>query len=385
FCPLDAVRDWNRVYGRRGFAQYQCVLQIERDPSAVRRFFEVLTAVALLQGRACRVDAAVVEIGLGGRYDATNVLPARVCVITNISLDHTRHLGSSTRQVAWNKAGIIKAGSTVLTAETSPAPLAVIRRQAGSCKGHLIAIPPAAARADPDGTWSFDLKSVRAAAGDRLLGGRLSGVRLKMAGCFQGRNALLGMAAAAALSASGGPAVKRAHLAAGLKAAHLPGRLEIRQAARHRLIILDGAHNPAAAASLAAALKTLLAPGRAMTILFGVLADKDAAGITRPLFPLAARLILCRPRRKRARAPRTLLAYVPPGVEAKVVNDPTRAYRSALLATPAGGTLLVTGSFSLLGDLAASTSRLKHVPSAQLPSLRRRRAMTREQVLAANG
>lgn len=351
-----------------------CIRRLRRAGSLPHHptFFEVLTAVALLHGRARRVEAAVLEIGLGGLHDATNIVPERVAVVTNVDLDHAAQLGHTLARVGANKAGIIKGNGLALTADPRPATrrqLAARARQTGAL---FLSLPAGAARHRPDGTWDLDLAIARRAwtrgAGRPPV--RLRDVRLGMRGIFQGRNAALACAAAAGLAAtiSSRPVALTARtLRRGLANARLPGRFEMRRAPGGRTMILDGAHNPAAVQRIAAELAAAGSDGRSgpdrrattggLTLLFGVMADKDAAGMAAALFPYAARLVLTRPRTPRALPPRGLLPFVPPGRPARIVADPEAALRTALTLTPPGGTLLACGSFYLLGDIAAGVRR----------------------------
>jgi len=146
-------------------------------------------------------------------------------------------------------------------------------------------------------------------------------------------------------------------LLAGLGAAHLRGRHEQRRARGGRRVLLDVAHNPAACAALAADVGRTLGE-RSVTLLFGVMHDKDAAAMLAALVPPASRVVLCRPRHPRARPPVTLRPLISGHVASQVVPDPDEAWERALRITPPGDVLLVTGSFYLLGDLARRSARL---------------------------
>jgi dihydrofolate synthase/folylpolyglutamate synthase len=359
-------------------------------------FFETLTAAALLHGRDRRVDAVVLEVGLGGRYDATNAFPARVGVITNIGLDHVRHLGPTLPSIAANKAGIIKPGQTLICGERRPEAYHVLRgraRERGAC---LVRLPARAARQRRDGSWDLDLSAARRAAGitdrggttlsagaagkshapdDGGSGGRsetggagggrlpeLSGVRLAMEGVHQGRNAAIAVAAATALAAVlPGIEPRPEGIRLALGRARLPGRFELRRLGDGRLLILDGGHNADAAEVLAETVRRRL-PGRPLTLLFGVMADKNTDRMGRTLFPLARRVVLCRPDRKRTLPPSRLLPVARElGISRRVVADPCRAFDLAVADTPRGGVLLVTGSFFLLGDIWPRVAGLRRV------------------------
>jgi dihydrofolate synthase/folylpolyglutamate synthase len=356
-------------------------------------YFEVLTAAALLQARAAKVTAAVFEIGLGGRYDATNVIPAPVAVITGIDRDHTEYLGKSLKKIAWNKAGIIKKDQTVLTLESRAELLTVFRQECRRRGATLVQVPGRCARRRQAGrssqqgpltggkkrpgdapggsqgradVWNLDLRVAQRVSGSDRLPGRLAGVRLGLRGPHQGPQAVLALAAAGNLLAvTGGvgpPAVKALRMA--LAGVHLPGRLECRLMSHRRLLVTDAAHNPAAAALLAGEIRAM-AQGRPVTLLFGALTDKDAGAMILPFLDLVDTVKLTSIRHHRGMKIKDLNALSRnifgkgrtsagtadrPGSH-KVFDDPGAAWTAARAATPPGGILLVAGSFYLLGDL----------------------------------
>ena len=217
--------------------------------------FEVLTAVAFWYFAKKKVDYAVVEVGLGGRLDATNVLTPQVSVITNIDLEHTQVLGKTLKKIAAEKAAIIKTGVPVVTAETKKIPLAVMKKEAKRKKSLLLAV-----RYEPEG-----------------LGGSLLGEHQKLnAAC-----------AISAVRLSGARATK-AHITKGLQKAQWPGRFQI--VSKKPLVIVDGAHNPAGAKALTATLKKLY-PKTKFTIIYGCQKTKDFKGCLKHLKPVIARLI----------------------------------------------------------------------------------------------
>ncbi len=317
-------------------------------------YFEVLTAAALLQARAGHATAGVFEVGLGGRFDATNVIPAQVAVITSIDRDHTEYLGKSLARIAWNKAGIIKADQDVLTLEPRRELRRVFRDECRRRGARFTSLSRRIARRRGPGTWDLDLAAARPGAGRRLPA-QLTGVRLGLRGTHQGAQAVLGVVAATALLARTGghlPAVKV--LRPALAGVHLPGRMECRRLTGGRMLILDAAHNPAAMKCLADEMRGLCGD-RPVTLLFGVLADKDAAAMMRPLARLVDTVILTQPKHPRGMKLKALKKILPPHDAAFI--DPRAALRAALASTPKGGVLLVAGSFYLLGDLWADIRR----------------------------
>ena len=224
--------------------------------------FEFLTAVAFAWFRERRVEAAVIETGLGGRLDATNVIRRPLLtVITNVGRDHTDWLGSSIPSIAREKAGIIKPGVPVVTGATGAA-LSVVRQTARRRGAPLVRI---------------------GSREERLLRRRLP--RLPLRGAHQRRNAAIAFSAAELLAKRGG-SVEKLAIIRGLRTASWPGRLErfiVRGPFGRRTVWLDGAHNPPGAAALAAFLR---ASGlRGLSVLFGVLKDKDAAAMIDSLVP----------------------------------------------------------------------------------------------------
>jgi len=317
-------------------------------------YFEVLTAAALLQARAGHATAGVFEIGLGGRFDATNVLPAQVAVITGIDRDHTEYLGNSLRRIAWNKAGIIKSEQDVYTLESRRALLRVFRAECRSRGARFTSLPGDVAQRSGIGTWDLDLAGARPVAGHRLPA-RLGGVRLGLRGERQGAQAVLGVTAAIALLArTGGRLPSTTALRRALAGVSLPGRCERRRLGHGRLLVVDVAHNPAAMTCLAHEVRDL-AGDRPVTLLFGVLADKDAAAMMQPLAKLVDTVILTQPKNRRGMKVKALKEIL--DLQATAFVDSRAGWRAALAATPKGGILLVTGSFYLLGDLWADIRR----------------------------
>jgi len=224
--------------------------------------FEILVTLAL-GWLGPRVDRLVVEVGMGGRLDSTNVLDLGVAIVTNVSLDHRRHLGDTVGQIAAEKAAIVKAGDVVVT---------------GASGSALEVVEEAAARAGAAAVWRLGREiAVRA----RSLGWEGSevdvrgpgfehrGLRLRLVGAFQPANAALAVAAAHALGDATPEAVTR-----GLDEARWPGRLE---RIGERLVV-DGAHNPQGMRALVTSLRTLL-DDEPVTVVFGAMADKDVKEI----------------------------------------------------------------------------------------------------------
>ncbi len=285
-------------------------------------FFEVLTAVGFTAFAAAGVELAVVEVGMGGRLDATNVLAPRLAVITPIGLDHEAFLGSTLAAIAGEKAGIVKPGQRALvSAPQVEAARAVLRARARATGVEFLEI------AAPDA----------AAAPPTPLRGR-----------HQRENAALAARVCALLGECGFP-VPPAAVARGFAAVDWPGRLETVCASPE--IILDGAHNPLAARALAAFLDEYRSARPAPVLIYASMRDKAVAEIGEILFPRAAAVVFTAPRQPRALAPEAL-ARACGGLapHAETAPDYPAALAAALRLAPAAAPIVVCGSLYLVGE-----------------------------------
>jgi dihydrofolate synthase/folylpolyglutamate synthase len=297
--------------------------------------FEAGTALALDHFCRERVDVAVLEVGLGGRLDATTVGAPRVVALGPIDYDHQHELGDTLTLIAAEKAAIIRTG-VAFSARQDPEALSVITRRAAEV-GVPLWLEGRDLRVTPLG---FTLEAQRLHLEGP--GWRFPDVACGLLGVYQPGNALLAAAAARALGAD------EAAIRAGLRGARWPGRFQIFR--RDPLVILDGAHNTAGARALAVSLAAYF-PGRPITFVIGVMADKDAGGILAALRPLAARFILTAPANPRAAAPEALRPLLPAATRVDIARTP----REALLAASRDrdGLVCVAGSLSLVGDVLA--------------------------------
>lgn len=307
-------------------------------------FFEIITAGALSWFADVAVESAVVEVGLGGTWDATNVVDGTVAVVTNISVDHVEYLGSSREGIADDKAGIIAPGSTLVLGETDP-----------DLVGRFL--DRGAARVLRRGV-DFGVTSNSLAHGGRLLSlstpeDAYTDILLPLHGAHQADNAALALAATEAFTGAPLPAdvVENA-----FAATSAPGRLEV--VGHQPLVVLDGAHNVAGARAMLAAISEEFAPGP-RTLLVGLLREKDAREMLDALDAGSAEQIVCaRPPSPRAMEPSELAdAALSLGVDADrmaVVDAPREALEVARGATVPGGQLLVTGSLYLVGAVRSS-------------------------------
>jgi dihydrofolate synthase / folylpolyglutamate synthase len=315
--------------------------------------FELLTAAALWLFREHDVEFAVLEVGLGGRWDATSVVAPSVAVITGIALDHTAILGSTVEEIAADKAAIIKPTSTPVLGPGTEGLDAIFLHRADQ-----YGLPVRAVRADVEFSPVVEDRTIRFRIAERpsAPGGvtmlDVDGVDARYeelavaAPSYQAANAATAIAAA---EAALGRALDPARVRVALAALTLPGRFELLRA--EPPVIVDGSHNPAAAAVLADAIREAFPdPRRRPALLLGILADKDAAGIVRALAPVAQVAAVVRPDSPRALPTDELAAMVerqtgprPPAFESVAQG------LAALMATSPHG-LVATGSLVTAGE-----------------------------------
>lgn len=307
-------------------------------------FFEVTTAMAFTCFTEERVDVAVIEAGMGGRLDSTNVITPLVSVITNIDLEHTEFLGDTIEKIAGEKAGIIKQGVPVVSGAVQPEAIAVIERKAARAGAPVYRFPKDF-RAEPAasaGYQEFDYRGI---------GSSFPGLRIAMAGRHQVENACMALAAIECLS-DRGIAVPEAALRNGLAGAAWEGRLE--RVAERPDIYLDGAHNPASARVLADAVRDLKKGYRHLVLVIGILMDKDYQGIVSQLAPLADRIIVTKPHYSRALDVGSLAAEM--GVFHRMVDSAETVAEAIGLARQGAAEndlILITGSLYTVGDARA--------------------------------
>jgi len=272
-------------------------------------YFEVLTVLAFLEFAEREVDVAVLEVGLGGRFDATNVVRPLVSVITTIARDHETHLGSTLGKIAFEKAGIIKPGIPVVGGVKGGPALREIRRVAREREAPLTEV------FGPGRT----LETRMAHGGYRFIyageNGRYA-FSPGLAGRHQGENAAVAIAAAEVLSRVWRP-LEKAKILAAVRETRWEGRLETVR--RRPLVLLDGAHNVEGVTALVAHIKEIVR--RPVVLVFAAMKDKDLRSMTRILFPAASTIVLTRVPYKRSATPEDLLAAAPP-FKGRVLLEP---------------------------------------------------------------
>lgn len=311
-------------------------------------FFEVYTALCFLYFSAKSVDYAVIETGLGGRLDATNVISPLLCILTPIGMDHMRELGDTPEQIAREKCGIIKPGAPVITSRQEEGILKVIKETAlktGSSLTEVRFSENPGAEKPPDGL--FLVETMHSDPGKNIFnllapGKEYKKLKTSLPGRSQALNA--GMAAAAALKLG----IAENHIRKGLEKAGIPGRLQFIPGKPP--LLLDGGHNAPAARNLSECLDSMFKEYK-ITLIFGVSRDKDYRAIADKIFPRAERIILTKSLNPRAAAP-------------ELFAEDLREYKSRLKTAPgirealsialeaAGDDTLIcaAGSFFLVGE-----------------------------------
>lgn len=305
-------------------------------------FFEVVTVMGFLYFKRMGVDWAVVETGMGGRLDATNVLLPEVSIITTVDMDHREFLGGDIASIASEKAGIIKPGVPVVSANQKARAMEVLERAAGG-KGSPLHVEgrefTCEIKALEPGRVVFDYIS-----GDFVM----KDLVVPLSGAYQARNASLAVRAFEIIS--GEPsrnALNEKAVREGLANLRWPGRLEL--ISQDPPVFMDGAHNPGAARALADNLReNFLAKGKKLTLVLGIMSDKDIPEILGPLLPLASEVIFAAPDSGRAARPEALRdAARGMGFASRTAPTVKDALR---MACALGNMVLVTGSFYTMGE-----------------------------------
>lgn len=343
--------------------------EVARDTGEHPTEFELMFAVACVHFSRSGCDTAVVEVGLGGRLDATNVVVPDLAVITRIGLDHTDILGDTLAQVAREKAGIVKPGARVVSYPQEPAALAAIE-EACDAAGCALTVSDFS---------RLDAGSVDATAGTRRFSFRGVGYETGLLAAYQPANAAVAIDAASVMGV-GEDAIRR-----GIAAAEWPGRFEV--IGCDPLVIVDGSHNPQGAEALAASLEELLGSqgascsraGRAeagashaggarfagprgvVTFVMGVLADKDYPRIVAPALPFARRFVVYAPSNPRALSADELAREVraqSPTTDVVVAASAGEAVRLAVSAAqkegPEGSAVVAFGTLYSIGEIKRS-------------------------------
>src|SRR5580658_7312078 len=322
-------------------------------------FFEMMTAIAFEYFAREKVDLAVLEVGMGGRLDATNVVEPRVSVITDISLDHQKFLGNTVGEIAREKVGIIRPGGVVVTLPQQPEANDVIGNtilelgaQGVSAAQYVPPVSPGSREYRVASTEKgaekglFRLRYPLQVMGQEIL------VETPLVGRHQLRNVALAIAAAEALSRQGFAGIGPQSIERGIRETRWPGRFQVVAAGEGwPEVILDVAHNPAGAWALRSALSEGYGDRR-LIFVFGAMRDKAISEMTEILFPLAERVIATRPENPRAASPEEIRqAAERTGAEVEAVEDVQRAVERARALAGPKAVVVITGSIYLVGEV----------------------------------
>ncbi|MGH2706536.1 MAG: bifunctional folylpolyglutamate synthase/dihydrofolate synthase [Actinomycetota bacterium] len=314
------------------------LVESERDEDVT--YFELATTLAFEWMAAKTVDVGVIETGMGGVWDATNLVDASVAILTHVAVDHALFLGPTPLDNAREKAGIIKPGAAVVSDAQEPEVAALLEERVTAAGGTLAVLGR-----------DVHVVSDRQAVSGRLVGvegrrGRYADLFVPLHGKHQTVNAAVAVAAAEQFL---GRELDEEAVRAGLASVRMPGRLEV--VGREPLVVLDGGHNPAGAAALGPAIKETFGHRRT-TMVISVSADKDIAGMMAVLVPYADRLIVTAGAGARAADPEVLAAAVRPagGVKAEIVPRLPEAIEASLSAAAPEDLVLIAGSLFAAGE-----------------------------------
>lgn len=314
-------------------------------------FFEAVTATAFVAFAEAHVDIAIVEVGMGGRLDATNVVDPLLSVITDISLDHMEYLGATIDAIAREKAGILRHNGILITLPQHPAANQVLGEIAVSLNVRGVNAAAYIPYINPTQTGPHNHYSLS------VLDDTID-IHLPLAGSHQQRNLALAIAAAVELRNHYGYKLGASEFALGIRATRWPARLERIQHDTHADILLDVAHNPAGAWALRSALSHFDPAPPAMTLVFSCLRDKALLEMAQILFPAFHHVVLTTVASPRAASLQSLReAAASVQTNAAEASSPEEALNLALELTPPTGLVVIAGSVYLAGQLRARAMR----------------------------
>jgi dihydrofolate synthase/folylpolyglutamate synthase len=326
-------------------AQLGALAELERFLGVQPSWFELMTAAAFRWFADEAVEAAVVEVGLGGRHDATNVANGTVAVVTNVELDHTDILGGTRQAIAAEKSGIVKSGALLVLGESDPDIAAIFEKEASEVGAA--------------GVWrrgeDFGADNVRLGVDGRVMdlwtpAGRYEDVLVPLYGAHQADNAAAALAAAQAFL---GEPLSEEVVRDGLGSARVPGRLEV--VMRRPMVVLDGAHNPAGAAAAGRALSEDFEAARSIIVVMGSLRNREPVELLKALGTDRVRTVVgCTPPSPRALPASTVVeAARALGLSATESGEVGEAIEHALDLASVEDLVLVTGSLYVVGAARA--------------------------------
>lgn len=330
--------------------------------------FEALTAMAFTHFSQIQADFQVIEVGLGGRLDATNIVAPQVCAITSISLDHTATLGDTIAQIAYEKAGIIKPNIPVIVAPQPADAMAVIRRIAAERAAPLLSVADRFSWTQTGGQTAADIRT----QAFRLTSPRRAyDLETPLLGDYQLENAAVAVALAETL-AEQGVTLSPQSIARGIRSVNWPARLQILTAPDDAdgspLLVVDGAHNPYSIERLAQTLPRHFTYDR-LILIFGALSGHSAAGMLQALAPLSPILVAAQSRHPRSAAAETIAQTAAQiGIDAAFASDDVaQATRYALSIARPNDLVLGTGSLSVAAEI---TEEIQHIPPETYPYIK---------------
>lgn len=319
--------------------------QTNRETGDPLTYFELNTAQAFLYFSERKVDVAVVEVGMGGRWDATNIIPSRVQVITTVGLDHMAELGDTLEKIAWEKAGIIKEGGKVVCGVGEEGLYRIIEGEA-EAKGAVVYQIGKDFHLLYRLSYGLDFGRVGQVVGIRGLFREYGELFVPLLGEHQASNAACAVAACEAFY--GSPrGLSAQEVERGMSRARNPGRLEV--VALNPLVILDGAHNPQGAERLAQALSSEL-DFRRLILVLGVMEDKELEGILAHILPLASEVVVTRSSTSRSADPRLLAERIGGKKPVHLADSVPEALKLAKSLAAVDDAVCVTGSLYLVGE-----------------------------------
>lgn len=332
----ERIKIGNREISRNDVDRLTRLLRKKANKIDSITFFELVTAMAMLYFAEKKVDGCILEVGMGGRLDATNVVTPILSIITNISKEHEYYLGDTLLKIANEKAGIIKKNSSLITGATQPSVLTLFRKRCHRLQTKFYRLGK-----------DFSIHRRDNHSDYHGITGNLDSVKIGLLGDYQYNNAAIALAAIELLRTKN-YRIDNAAIYRGLNDVTWPGRLEVVMPSP--LVILDGAHNPDAMKNLKEALIKNF-NFRKLVLILGIMDDKNIQGMAREIVPHAHRVILCRPHMDRAASP-ARLAKIINGYHVNhcAIDDVKEATRHALSTASPNDLICITGSLFTVGE-----------------------------------
>lgn len=324
-------------------------------------FFEFTTALAFQHFAKQQIDIGVIEVGMGGDLDATNVITPLVSIITNVSVDHTEWLGPTAAAIAKHKAGIIKPSVPLVTAETNPAITSILARRCSDQNAPFYHLSNLLQTNPISSSLACQSFSTQGLVNNKF--------KISLLGPHQLTNAATAITTALVLRSSH-PAITTAAIKRGLSSARWAGRLDI--VSRRPFILLDGAHNDAGLDSLASALDNCPFPP-ADTLVVGIKSDTNPAPIIKTIAPRFRQIITTQANYDPFPVSRLQSLFNPKKYALQAIPDPQQAITYAIKNLKPGSLLLVTGSLYLIGDILSALKKPPYHSDGQRPITRRTR------------